>query len=359
MSTENTQTAEAPQTAGASAENTSSTQLGESSQQQSSASPTSMDALKKVAAASADNFQPKSVDEAIAETQKPVVPAFTPNYKYKALLEEKEVEEFWRPLMKDEESAKKVIDVMTKLDGFSHVKSSREKLAQEFNSLQNDYQAQNQVVQRVESALQRGDLSSVFRQLGVRPEDIYRWTHDQLNRMELPPEQRKAFEEAEALRAQQFDVQEQMAQYQRMYEDQAVQARTVHLDLVLSRQDVAKASESWDKLMGQTGAFRDLVIQEAQNRYYQTGQDLSAEQAVHQVMQKFGKVMSGQMSPQALAPQAPGEALPHAQSPQVTQPQAKPVIPNVNGKGAAPIKKVPKSLDDLKKLQKEMALAGE
>jgi hypothetical protein len=276
-------------------------------------------------------------------------PKYTPNYKYKAALQEKEVDEFWRSLIKDAESEKKVKDLFTKVDGFDFVKQSRDKIEQQFQSLSQDYQAQSEIVQRVEGALQRGDLSSAFRQLGLKDEDVFKYTQQRLQMMEMPPEQRKAFEDAESLREQQMMMKEQMSQYQKLYQDQAVQARTMQLDFVLSRPEIASAAQSWDSLQGQPGAFRDLVIQEAQTAYYQTGRDLTAEQAAQVVMQKFGKVLASGGS--QAAPQAP---MAPSQTPQVTVPQAKPVIPNVSGKGASPIKKAPKNLDDLKRMAKEL-----
>jgi len=351
MSTENTQTAEP--TAGISAESTSATTMGETSSTPDNAiANAGVEGLKRMAKESAAIGYAEKGAKETAETAKPVIPSWQSSYKYKAALQEKEVDEFWRPLIKDQDSEKKVIEALQRLDGFDSVKSSREKLNQEYQSLQNDFHAQSQVVQRVEGALQKGDLGSAFRQLGIKDEDIFRFTQQKLQMMEMPPEQRKAFEDAETLREQQYHMQEQMSQYQKLYEDQAVQARTVQLDLVLSRPEVVSASQSWDNLMGNMGAFRDLVVQEAQNAYYQSGRDLSAEQAVQQVMQKFGKVMQQQSQAmgQPVMPQA------HAQAPQMQMhnQQAKPVIPNISGKGAAPIKKVPKNLDDLKRMAKEM-----
>lgn len=351
MSTENTQTDVTPSDVSA-----ESVSVNQGSQETASLS---LDTMKQMAK-DGTTFKPKTIDESVKEASKPETPStptYQPNYKYKAALQEKEIEEFWRPLIKDQESEKKIKDVLTRLDGFDAVKASREKLQTEYESLTQDYQAQAQVVQRVEGALERGDLTSVFRQLGVNDEAIFRWTQQKLQMMEMPPEQRKMFEDAENARLERQQYEEQMSQFQRMYEEQAVQARTIQLDLALARPEVVQASQTWDQAMGQPGAFKDLVIQEAQAAYYRTGQDLSAEQAVQLVMQKFGKVMplqGGGVTTQA----APQVQAPPSQTPQVTVPQAKPVIPNVSGKGASPVKKVPRSLDDLHAMRKQLEAGG-
>lgn len=346
MSTENTQTDVAP--SGDVTESNTTTN-GQTESSLPTETFNSVEGLKKAS----KDLDSGATKEAAAPAEKTAVdaaPKYTPNYKYKAALQEKEVDEFWRSLIKDADSEKKVKDFLSKLDGFDFVKQSRDKLEQQHQSLSQDYQAQTEVVQRVEGAIERKDLTSAFRQLGLKDEAIFKWTQERLQMMEMPPEQRKAFEDAESLREQQMMMKEQMSQYQKLYEDQAVQARTMQLDFVLSRPEIATAAQGWDTLQGQPGAFRDLVIQEAQTAYYQTGRDLTPEQAAQVVMQKFGKVLSvgGSQQPTPQASMTP------SQTPQVTVPQAKPVIPNVSGKGASPIKKAPKNLDDLKRMAKEL-----
>jgi len=118
----------------------------------------------------------------------------------------------------------------------------------------------------------------------------------------------------------------------------------MQLDVSLSKPDVSRFAEAWDSNSGQAGAFRQFVIEEAKKVYYDTQQDLSPDQAIAMVMQRFGKFLNvGDTTMQA----------PQAQS--IQSQQAKPVIPNVTGKASSPIKKVPKSLDDLRRLAKEMS----
>lgn len=318
------------------------------------------DQFKKSKAASAG--KEKEVPEEVEKPKEEPLPAaakWEPNYKYKAALQEKEVEEFWRPLMKDDESSKKVIDALQKLDGFDFVKESREKTNEQYKSLMLDYEAQAQVVNRVESSLQRGDLTSVFRQLGVTNDQVYQWAQNQLQMMELPPDQRKALQDAENARLQNFDLEDKISQIERLHETQAVQARTMELNFELSQPEVQSVQQQWDATTGQPGAFRDLVIQEAQAAYYQTKEDLTAKQAVERVLQKFGKMLPSQglsaQQPQAqtnvVAPQQP-------QQPQAVVPAQKPVIPSTKGQGVSPIKKIPRTLEDLKKLHKEALAEG-
>lgn len=173
------------------------------------------------------------------------------------------------------------------------------------------------------------------------------------------PAQKQQYQQQVDQRAQMLTQQEQYENLQQSYSTQAVQARAMQLDMVLSRPDVSGVASAWDSKSGEIGSFRDLVIQEATSLSILHKQDISAEQAVNIVLQKFGKLVQ-QPAPQApvVAPQAPAptpEAAPQAPAQPVVV--AKPVIPIMNGKGTSPVKQVPKSLDDLKRMGKEAARA--
>jgi hypothetical protein len=355
MSTENTQTdVPASDVGAASTDINSGVETVTSASSASATEKMSLDGLKKLSKDADASFTAKPVSEAMEEAVAPVVPvnAYTPNFKYKAALQEKEVEEFWRPLIKDADSEKRVKSALEKLDGFDFVKDSREKIQKDYETLSGDYAHQTKLVERVVGAVNKKDFTSVFRQLGIADQDLFQHVQQKLQLMELPPEQRRVYEEADAARTQQEQLNEQMTQYKDMYAEQARQTRGMQLDFILSRPEVKSAVESWDNLQGSQGAFRDLVIQEAKMAWYDSEQDLSAEQAVQLVMQKYGNAFKGGV---AEAPQAHSHS---SQTPIIAAPQAKPVIPSINGKGTAPIKKVPKSLEDLKRMGKEAASQG-
>jgi len=274
----------------------------------------------------------------------PAAPTYTPNYKYKAALQEKELDPFWHPLVKDSDSEKRVKELFTKVDAFDFIKQKKEDTEKNLQSLAQDYQQVNSTVQKFNSSIQSGDLSSAFRLAGITKEQIFKWTQQQLQLMEMPAEQRQQYERFEQTQLQKSQLEEKVSYLQQQWEQQAVQSRAMQLDVSLSKPDVSRFAEAWDSNSGQAGAFRQFVIEEAKKVYYDTQQDLSPDQAIAMVMQRFGKFLNvGDTTMQA--PQA------HSMQAQ----QAKPVIPNVTGKASSPIKKVPKSLDDLRRLAKEMS----
>lgn len=306
-------------------------------------------------AGAADAPAPEGIPEAPQDTEaaapvldeagnpvEPVQAAYEPNFKYKAALEEKELDPFFHSLITDEESEKKVKDVFTRADAFDFMKSKKEERDEQYDSLSTDYLHATDMIKNVEDALVRKDLTSVFRQLGVETPQVFQWAQQQIARMEMDPAQRQQLEAYEQAQLQNQTLEQQNQQLQRDYQQQATQARVVQLDVELSRPEVASFAQRVD-MQGGEGTFKRLVIEEAKKVFYETQQDLSAEQAVNYAMTRFQKL---------LGPGDTGVQPPQAGS-SVQAQQNKPVIPNVTGKATSPIKKVPKSLDDLKKLAKE------
>lgn len=268
---------------------------------------------------------------------------YVPNYKYKAALQEKELDPFYRSLVKDAESEKRVKDLFTKVDAFDFVKGKKEEVEKNFNSLLNDYDQASSTIKNFNTSVAKGDLSSAFRTAGITKEQIFKWTQQQLQLMDMPPEQRQQYEQFEQAQLQKSELEQKVTSLEQMYQQQAVQARTVQLEVGLQRPEVSRFAEAWDRNAEQQGAFRNFVAEEARKHFYETKQDLSPEQAIAMVMQKFGRFLNvgdaTSQSPQAITQNGSNRTIP--------------VIPNVTGKAASPIKKVPKNLDDLKKLARE------
>lgn len=280
-----------------------------------------------------------------------VAPQFQPNFKFKAFGKEHELEEFWRPLVKDQDSEKKVKDLFTRAYAFDDLKSRFDGTQKEYESVFQEYTALDRDVRRVTNYLNRGDLDNFFRSIGLNEEKIYEWVEQKIQNQNLPPEQRRQLESQAQERQRAYDLEMENQEWVDRYQNQAVEARKVQLDMVMSRPEVASAASAWDSRMGQLGAFTSLVVEEAQKAWFVEKVDLSAEQAVQRVLTKYGKLIdTGMAAPQAPVP-TPNGVPGQSQAPQA---QAKPVIPAVNGRGTSPVKKSPQSLDDLRAMAKEL-----
>lgn len=296
----------------------------------------------------------KAAKDASAQGAAPVVPAgYTPNYKYKAAMQEKELDPFWHALIKDQDSEKKVKEVFTKVEAFDYLKNKHEGITQNFQTLKEDYDSQSALVTKVTGAIQKGDLDSAFRNIGLTDDQIIRWAAKRVDYLQmmnqLPPEQKAAIEQHQQAAYQNQEYQDQLQHMQSQVEAQATQARGLQLDMIMSRPEINQAASFWDSKMGQVGAFRDLVIEEGQKAFAFEQQDLSAEQAAQRVLAKFGRFIDAQGNVASQA-QVPTQA-------QVIQPSPaggqKPIIPAINGTSKTPIKKQFKSIDDIKKYNQE------
>jgi len=336
-------------------ESTGSENVGTTGTEAASQSQTSTAPETTQAASTATSTQAPKTDTAtftptpVADGTTPPQNAYTPNFKFKAFGKEAELEEFWRPLIKDADSEKKVKDLFTRAEAFNDLKERFEGTQGEFSKVYNEYMELDADVRKVTSFLNKGDLDNFFTSIGLDEQKIFKWVADKLDQENLPPEQKKALQAQAQERQRLYDLEMEKTSLQEQYQTQAVQARTMQLEMVLSRPEVSQAASEWDSRMGTIGAFRDLIIEEAQKAWFTQGQDLSAEQAAQIVMTKYGKLVGqGVVASQAPPPQA---NLAQGNSPQANP---KPVIPAVQGRGTSPIKKSPKSIDDLRQMAREL-----
>lgn len=304
---------------------------------------------------------PPAVVPAEGQAPAPATPQFQPNYKFKAFGKEKEIPEMFRSVIKDENSERQVREVFTRAEAFDDMKARFEHSSREGQHVLNEFTALDRDVRRVTGFLAKGDIDNFLKSVRLSDNDLIKYLQTKAQYMQ-DPQLSQQYQNQVQQREELYNRNEQYQNLQTSYSNQAVQARTMQLDNILSRQDVSSVASQWDTQTGEIGAFRNLVIGEAASYYALHKQDLSAEQAVNVALQKFGRLIP-KASPQAVAP---GQAAPAAMNPQAPAPQApqapvvvapKPAIPTLQGKGTSPVKQVPKSLDDLKRMGKEIARA--
>lgn len=291
---------------------------------------------------------PSGVTEGMNETantaQVPTMPTYTPNYKFKAYEKEYEVDELFRPLIKDADTEAKIKALHSKAYALDPMKEKLEGTRKEYEGFKGSAEPKLRAYDQFNKILENKDWDTFFKKLGVPNEEIFGYVEKQLALMNAAPDQKAEYERNMQLRQQAYMQEEQIRQYESAYQQQALQARHMQLDSLMSRPEVQKYAGTWDERAGSIGAFRQLVVDEAAAAFYATGQDWSAEQAVQHVINKYGKVVAG----------LGGQPTQTYGGQQQTVQGAPPVIPHVAGRGTSPIKKVPKSLDDIKKLVAEL-----
>lgn len=282
-----------------------------------------------------------------------VPPAYTPNTKFKYwdakenAQVEKEFDEWAKGLAKDEKMEKLLRDHHEKVYGHDALKSSRDKYAQETSAVKEQVQQFQGVLDKMDGYVQRDyqgnpkDLDSAFAMLRLTEDDVLKHALKIADRRQLPPEQQQAWQQQRQQQQEYHGVQQQLTQVQQQYNMLADRARSTEMQYTMQRPDIAEAKQRFDEVRG-PGAFERAVIERGQYHYAVSKIDVSAEQAANEVM-----------SFMLHNPAATG-GNPMQQAEGGGQKAPLPVLPNIKGKGTSPAKKVPSSIDDLRKISRDL-----
>lgn len=275
-------------------------------------------------------------------------PAWKPDFKFKVMDKEHEIEEWARSAIKDEETLKKARELYEKAYGLEPLKQSRDEFKTKYQSLMPQVEEYKQVtssLNRLSHFVQQKDFGSFFDNLKIPRADIFRWVKQELELSEQPPELQQQLRAAQEYQAKLYDIQQQMQSYQSQLEQQ----NQAHAQMTIGSSIAAHAkeiAEVFNERAGDPQAFYNAVMQQGALHQQQTGEKLPVDEVVKMVAEKAAKFIG--YTPQASKQQ--DAVLPTA-SPQtnVIVKGDKPVLPNAKAGGASPVKKNFKSLDDLKK----------
>lgn len=302
-----------------------------------------------------ENKIPGEVQSKATPAVAPPANAFAPNFKYKAFDKEYEIDDFLKPAIKDADTEKKVKDILSKSQAFDDYKQRHLSLNENFEKLYYDHDALDRDVRKVMNFRNTKDYDNFFNSLQIPKQDIYDWVVQQIELEKASPEQRMQYQNHLAQRQKSYDLEHENQTLSQQYQDQSLNIRNIQLDMSLSKPDVSEIAQAWDQKTGKSGAFRSLVVEEAQRVWAVSQKDLPADEAVQMVLQKYGSFFDGLKSAPAQAmPQTPTQQAPtpQAQAPQVVVEQ-KPVIPIIAGKGTSPVQKRPRNLEELKQMAKQ------
>jgi hypothetical protein len=284
-------------------------------------------------------------------------PAYNPNFKFKVLDKELEIDPLYRDLIKDAETEKKIREMHEKAFGLDSVKADRQSLKQKIEThyapLEKTHHQTMKTLEVFDKMIEKQDFDNFFSTLQISEQDVLKWAVKKAQLMELTPEQQAEYNRSVQERNRLYQLESQNQEFQDQSFDQQVQDRTSQLEQELSKPEVLNVVSSFDARVGTQGAFRAEVIKRGQLHAFQ-GNDISVEQAVKEVIDLMGGI------PQVNTPQGQSTAPANnnvngtsGQAPQAQVQAPKPkVIPNVTGQGTSPVKKVVRSLDDLRALSR-------
>lgn len=289
----------------------------------------------------------KKVEEPDVKPEKveqPVIPAFTPNLKFKVYDEEKEFDPLFVPLVKDEESYKKVKEFHEKAYGLPKVKEKlektreeKQKIEDEFSKVYSEHSTLNQAVNELLN-LKDQDLDLFFKKLNVPQMQVVNLVKKWID-LEQSPQAKQAYEANMQSTMQNMQLQQQAITQQAQLEAMMRKQHEAELALALQDQEIKQVQDNLDAKMG-AGFFMEQVKAYGQQTYLTQGKNLTPIEAISHIASKFKPFVSvGQAS------------VPNTQpivSQPITQP-AKPVasIPNIKGSGSSPVSKRFKRITDL------------
>lgn len=278
------------------------------------------------------------------ETLQPQPPAYAPNYAYKVLKEQREIPEWARGIIKDQDSEKRARDLFERADGLESVKADRAELQKRVQHYEGDIIPFARQAHEAIGYLEKGDLDTFFERVGLSEMDVLKYAHRRLELKQNPAEA-AAHESARQASLQNAELQRQLTESQSGYRQLAVQQRQFELNAYLGRPDIAPLVAALDSRMG-PGTFVAEVIRRGQLAALE-GKDLPIDEVVGSMAKLFG--LQAQPQPAAIA------SVPDAANPLAHEtPREKPrTIPNIQSSGTSPVRPGPKSIDDLRSLYKQ------
>jgi len=276
-------------------------------------------------------------------------PDYEPDYAFTVHGEKREFDDWAKELVKDEESNAFFKDVMNKVHGIEHIKADREQLRTDLTTEKESRQGLNQSLGNLGHYLKTDNMEAFFRALKIPESQVLRYATQRIQYRDMSAEQRTQYDQNFQGQIDQRDLQQRNENLSAQNNQFLLDARGQEVDLVLSREDISEFANAYDARMGKEGAFRDEVWNRGRMHAAVYQKDISAEDAVNEVLQLVGGPgpqaqpgipQGGQLNP------APPQAMPNPGA--QTMPTEKPVIPKVEGSGASPTRPVIKSLKDLR-----------
>lgn len=277
----------------------------------------------------------------VAEVAPPAEPDWSPDWKYKVLDQEYEIDEYLRPAITKDKYGE-VVDLMTKAKGFDHYKSKTERINSELarvKAQEEEFNRQNQTLGYMGNLLKEKDYATLFRELKIDDEAVTGYALSRLKYQQLPDEERREYDRnlQNSQRLRELEMENQ--RYQQTLGEQTTQQRAFELNSYLSG-PMKEVTEAFDSQAGKPGSFAEAVARQGQLAYYTQRKDLSVQEAVDEVLRLHGR------------PQSPSQVSANNTANNVS-PSAKPYIPNLRSGNQSVVSTTIRNIDDIKNLIKQ------
>lgn len=308
----------------------------------------SQEAASSQSEAQASSQAAEASQSSQAEAQAAVEQQWSPDYKFKVMDEEKEVDEWIRPAITNAEVQAKVKELYEKAYGLDHVKAKREQLEKEYNEYKGFANPVLDNLKQVGSFLKNKDFSSFFNTFKLTDKDILEYAVKRLEYLEADPAKRQLIEseEQERTRLAQTSLENEQLREWKTQQEQGVFLN--EFQTTLSKPEITTVSQQFNARAGSQDAFRNAVIMHGQTLSRQAGRTLPVGEVVQNFIQTFG-LASAASQPPAQQQAATGSSV---------SSERKESLPKIKSTGSSPVQSKVKSISDLKKLQQQVYDSG-
>jgi hypothetical protein len=293
---------------------------------------------------------PQIPDSSVEAAQADTPPQYTPNFKFTAANKEHEIDEFIRPLIKDAETEKKIKSLYEKAYGLDLVKSHRDELKQKYQEVKSQFEPLQNDVMKAAQFIKNQDVMGLMDFLGVSKEMVYKAVKSELDYLQMSPEQRQYVDAQRQAQQRAYELEQGNMTLQQQVEQQQVEALSYQFEMTMGSPEVQQVASYYNSLPGkQQGDFEQAVLKHGSALHAMHGKLLSPMEVVKDFVSYIG--YTPERSQQQSAAQTQSE--PPKQT-VVVKPE-KPVITQVKSKPSTPVKSKIRSIDDIRKIQRQMA----
>lgn len=257
-------------------------------------------------------------------------PEFVPDFSYEFDGKKREIDPFFRTIIKDEDSLKKVRDYIQRADAST-------KYREKMTGYEKDWKPVVDNVNKLQQYFAKGEHDRVFEALGYDDETLFKYVKSKLDQAQMPQEQQQIIEAKRMAELEKERLLEENNSYREHASQELARVTDIELDMELAKPQYATLTEAYDKAYGD-GSFKTLVIDRGAYMVSQQGQHIRPGQLLSVVAKDFMPFLAGQQG-----------------NPIEQQTQQKPkVIPNVGRGSGSPARQAIRSLSDLKARSKQL-----
>jgi hypothetical protein len=306
------------------------------------------------AAAPQSSTPPSAQTQAAAAAGDPAaqaeVAAYTPNFEYTIGKEKRQFDPLFKDFVKSQEHEKKLRELHEKADGLEIVKGLRDRYKSELEGVRGKFDPVEKELKQLGTFLQKNDLESAFGLLGIPKQKIIDYVAQEIQYRQMSPEERARVDAQKQLRQENYQQLSEAEQLRQELSQQQVDTLSFQLTVLQDSPKFSNAAEIFDSRAGKPGAFMEKLLTVGDWLTEQNGgRVVPPNQVLDILVKEYGLTGESQGSQ---APTPP----PQSKTVVTAPPAEKPTIKQVSGsKTATPVKQKPKSLEDLKRLQREMA----